>query len=122
MRGQRAWFRRIPGQPSVQAAGFIETVKIVTQQAEDLAKEPQDPQEKLTARIIGMCNQTGDALPITQRLGAREMLDEVKTLNMDNALTRADLEYLQGKGYHKTVTSWAAKELAERVDSDPSIS
>jgi hypothetical protein len=85
------------------------------EEAKEREAAPPDPQEKLTARVIGICNQVGDHIDKDQRLPARDMLDEVKTLNMDDGLTIADLEYLQGKGYHKSVTQWAAKTLGERM-------
>jgi len=90
------------------------------EEAEARNQEPPDPQDKLTARVIGMCNQTGDSIPESQRMGAREMLDEARALNAGGSLTIADLEYLQGKGYHKSVTKWAAKELQDRLEG-PSV-
>lgn len=87
------------------------------QEAEERKAAPPDPQEKLTARIIGMCNQVGDDVDKSQRLSARDMLDEIKTLDNNEGLTLADLEYLQGKGYHKSVTKWAMETLGERMSA-----
>jgi hypothetical protein len=80
---------------------------------------PADPQEKLTARVIGLCNMVGDHIPKEQCMGAREMLDEVRSLNDSVSLTLADLEYLQGKGYHKSVTKWAISEITRRNGDAP---
>jgi len=45
------------------------------------------------------------------RIPAREMLDELKGLN----LTTADLEYLLGHGYYKTIKQFAQKQLESRT-------
>jgi len=86
--------------------------KTIEEEAEERKNEPMDPDEKVTARVVGLCASVGDDLDEKDRMGAREMLDELREMD----LTTADLEYLLGHGYYKSVKKYAQKELEERVN------
>lgn len=88
--------------------------KTLDEEAEERKDEPADPQDKVTARIVGLCNSVGDDIPEKDRMSANDMLEEIKDLDQGQALTRADLEYLQGHGYYKAVKNWATATYNER--------
>jgi hypothetical protein len=88
--------------------------KTLEDMAEERKDEPADPQDKVTARIVGICNSVGEDVPEKDRLAAGPMLDEIKDLDAGTALTRADLEYLQGHGFYKSIKNWALKTHSER--------
>ena len=88
--------------------------KTLEDTAEDRKDEPADPQDKVTARIVGICNSVGEDVSEKDRLAAGPMLEEIKDLDAGQALTRADLEYLQGHGFYKSVKNWALTTHAER--------
>jgi|GEM_PF-4228186 len=85
--------------------------KTLEQLADERKAEPQSPEERLTARVAGLCASVGDDVDEKDRIPAREMLDELKGLN----LTTADLEYLLGHGYYKTIKQFAQKQLESRT-------
>jgi len=72
----------------------------------------QSPEEKITARVVGLCANVGDDVEEKDRMGAREMLDELKQID----LTPADLEYLLGRGYHPTIKKYAQRQLDKLID------
>lgn len=88
--------------------------KTLDELADERKDEPADPQDKVSARIVGLCSQVGDDVEEKHRLPASSILDEVKDLDQGTPLTRADLEYLQGHGYYKSVKNWALKTHGER--------
>lgn len=84
--------------------------KTIEEEAEERKNQPADPQDKVTARVVGLCASVGDDIDEKDRMGAKEMLDELR----DMELTLADLEYLLGHGYYKSVKNFAKKALEER--------
>jgi hypothetical protein len=88
--------------------------KTLDEEAEERKDEPADPQDKVTARIVGLCNSVGEDIPEKDRMSANDMLEEIKDLDQGQALTRADLEYLQGHGHYKAVKNWATATYNER--------
>lgn len=88
--------------------------KTLDEMAEERKDEPADPQDKVSARIVGICNEVGDDIDEKRRMAAAPMLEEIKDLDAGTPLTRADLEYLQGHGYYKSVKNWALKLHSER--------
>ena len=90
------------------------TRKTLDEEADERKDEPADPQDKVTARIVGICNSVGEDIPEKDRISANDMLEEIKDLDQGQALTRADLEYLQGHGHYKAVKNWATMTYAER--------
>jgi len=93
-------------------AGPRRTIEELT---EEQAAAPQSPDDIVTARVIGLCAQVGDDVEKDKRMSANQMLDELRAME----LTRADLEYLMGKGYWKTVKKFAQKELESKIDGAP---
>lgn len=100
--------RRIFTEPEPRGRKTLEDL------AEERKDEPADPQDKVTARIVGICNSVGEDVPEKDRLAASPMLEEIKDLDAGSSLTRADLEYLQGHGFYKSVKNWALKTHGER--------
>lgn len=89
----------------------------IEEEAEARKNDPADPDEKVTARVVGLCANVGDDVDEKDRLGAKEMLEELQEMD----LTTADLEYVQGHGYYKSVKNFAIKELESRnpgIDDD----
>ena len=86
--------------------------KTIEEEAEARKDEPADPDEKITARVVGLCASVGEDLDEKDRLGAREMLEELRDLE----LTTADLEYLLGHGFYKSIKKFAQKELDTRIN------
>ena len=81
----------------------------IEEEADERKNKPLEPDEKVTARVVGLCANVGDDIDEKDRMGAREMLEELR----DMELTSADLEYLLGHGYYKSVKNFAQKEMDE---------
>jgi len=88
--------------------------KTIEQMAEEREAEPMDPQDKVTARVVGICNSVGDDVEEKDRMKAGPMLDELRDLDEGQQLTRGDLEYLLGHGFYPSVKKWAERELGAR--------
>jgi len=82
----------------------------IEEEAEERKGEPVDPDEKVTARVVGLCANVGTDVDEKDRMGAKEMLEELQEMD----LTTADLEYLLGHGYYKSVKNFAQTELNVR--------
>jgi hypothetical protein len=98
--------RRVFTNPTLTAAER----KTLDEEAQARAEEPADPDEKIQPRIYGMCTSAGDDVAEKDRLGAREMLEELK----DMVLTTGDLEFLLGHVKYKSVLAFVHKELEAR--------
>ncbi len=96
------------------------TRRLTTEETSDLREnDPPDPQDIVTARVVGLCNKTGDSLQPSEKVSARDMLSELKGLEGEGTgLTRADFEYLLGHGTYPSVKKWAQVALTDKFDSD----
>lgn len=83
-------------------------------EAFDDAQSPDKLEMKMAdvvhPRVMTLCQQVSADVPNERKLGASDLLEELKTLN----LKEADLEYVQSHGYWKSVKKWAAAELAAK--------
>jgi len=75
---------------------------------------PPDPQDKITARVAGLCSNVGADVKEDDRMSVNEMLYELDELNSDDSLTRGDFEFLLGKGFYPEVKKWANDQLDKR--------
>lgn len=85
-------------------------------EAEVAPVEPElTPDDVLTPRVVGLCSQVGEDIPESERLSARDFVEELEAI--ETALTSADLEYLVGHGFHKSVKKWVQKRIDDRLNS-----
>lgn len=84
--------------------------KTLEELADERKAEPPSPEERITPRVVGLCAGVGEDVDKKDLIPARDMLEELKSMD----LTVADLEYLLGHGYYKTVKQFAQKEMETR--------
>lgn len=75
----------------------------------DEIEEDDEPQETPIPRIIHLCSRVGEDVEEKDRLGAREMKEELDML--EGELRKIDLEYVHARCGYKTIRKWATTRL-----------
>ena len=92
------------------------------EQATEVENQPPDPQDIVSARIVGICRQVDTEVKEADKLPVNDMQEEIEGFQTAGQLVRADYEYLQGHGFYSAVKQWAGTQLEKIAPSEESAS
>ena len=70
-------------------------------------------EQVITPRVIHLCHQVDDSIPINQRWDAGRLLDELEQI--ESSMTADDFQYVVGHGRYKSIIRWADTRMKAKL-------